>query len=227
MTHGHDQSDTQNTAAWWNETWSTMGPVSANPDELLAAEVEHMASGLALDIGCGEGANAVWLAEQGWRVTAVDYAESAIRRGRGLAAERGVEVEFVVADATSYVPDGRFDLITLFYIQLPAETRKRVLETAARYLAPGGLLLFAGHDRSEPPHQWKDEDRSTLTTPEQVASELPGLTVRRATVISDEPSAHASSDQHDSEGGHGLDGATTLVLAVRPGGPAASRERPG
>tara|TARA_Y100000294_G_scaffold170290_1_gene182396 strand:+ start:2768 stop:3298 length:531 start_codon:yes stop_codon:yes gene_type:complete len=173
--------------------------------------------GRALDIGCGEGANAVWLAEQGWRVTAVDFAESGIRRGRELAAERGVEVDFLVADAGSYQSDDRFDLIILFYIQLAAEARLKVLATAARALAPGGLLLFAGHDRSDPPHEWKDEDRATLTTPEQVASELPGLTVLRAAVVSHEAGAHTASLQHESEGEHGSHGATTLVLAVQPG----------
>ena len=87
---------------------------------------------------------------------------------------------------------------------------------------PRGLLLFAGHDRSEPPMHWNDEDRSTLTTPDQVASELPGLVVRRATVVSYEPGAHTASPHHGSaphhasEGQSGLDGATTLVLAVRP-----------
>ena len=216
MAHSHDQSKTLSAADWWNETWSTMGPVSPDRDHVLAAEISGFTPGRALDIGCGECANAVWLAEQGWRVTAVDYAESAIRRGRGLAADRGVEVEFVVADAASYTPDGLFDLITLFYIQLPAETRRRVLATAARALAPGGLLMFAGHDQSEPPKHWNDEERSTLTTPDQVASELPGLVVRRTTVVSHVPGAHTASPHHESEREHGLDGATTLVLAVRP-----------
>ena len=222
MTHTHDQSETQSTAEWWNETWSTMGPVSPHRDDILADAISGLTPGRALDIGCGECANAVWLAEQGWRVTAVDYAESAIRRGRGLASERGVEVEFVVADVASYTPDGRFDLITLFYVQLPADTRRRVLARAARVLAPGGLLLFAGHDRSEPRMHWNDEDRLTLTTSDQVASELPGLVVRRATVVSYEPGAHTASPHDESaphnepEGEHGLDDATTLVLAVRP-----------
>ena len=193
-----------------------MGPVSPDRDALLAAEVGGLTPGRALDIGCGEGANAVWLAEQGWQVTAVDYADSAIRRGRGLADERGVEVEFVVADAASYRPDGPFDLITLFYIQLPTEMRGKVLANAAGALAPGGLLLFAGHDRSEPPHEWKDEDRSTLTTPEQVTAELPGLVVSRATVISHELGSHAASHQDEADEAHGSHGATTLVLATRP-----------
>ncbi len=214
MTHEQEPSESQNTAEWWDEAWSTMGPVFPDRDDLLAAEVGGLTPGRALDIGCGEGANAVWLAEQGWRVTAVDYAESAIRRGRELAAERGVEVEFAVADAASFEFDGPFDLITLFYIQLPAETRKDVLANAARVLAPGGLLLFASHDRSEPPNEWTDEDLSTLTTPEQVASELPGLVVQRAAVVYHEPGAHAGSGQHESEDAHGPHGATTLVLAI-------------
>ena len=81
-----------------------------------------LAPGRALDLACGSGRNAVWLAEQGWTVTGVDFSDVALEQARGLAAERGVEVEWLDADLREWVPDpGAFDLVVVLYLQLPAE----------------------------------------------------------------------------------------------------------
>ena len=210
---------TYDTAQWWNEIWATMDEASPGPDEILRNQVEGLPPGRALDIGCGAGGNAVWLAEQGWQVTAVDYSEVAVEKGKLLASERGTAVDFVVADAASFQPQGRYHLITSFYIQLPPEHRAKMLSNAAEALAPGGALLFVSHDKSSPPQGWAGDDLLTLTTPYEVAFELSDLKIEQAFVLEHGGPEHCASQVHDSEDthnheSHGL--SSTIVRAVRP-----------
>ncbi len=217
---------THDTREFWNETWAEHDDFTPDADDLLVAEMEGLPPGRALDIGCGAGGNAVWLAEQGWQVTATDFADAAIEKSRRLAAKRGVQVEFVVAEATTFQPDGQYDLITSFYIQLPPDQRAKMLSIAAGALTPGGTLLFVSHDRSSAPSGWTDEDMLSLTTPDEVASELPGLKIEQAFVMEQESGEHAahahdSEDDHDThehskaEGRDSLGSGTTVVRAVR------------
>ena len=215
--------------AFWNEAWREHADTDAGPDELLVAETAGLTPGRALDLGCGVGGNAVWLARQGWKVTAVDFAETAIEQGKRLADWHRVHVDFVVADVAAYEPDGEFDLVTSFYIQLLPHQRAAMLAMTAHALAPGGTLLFASHDRSGPPEGWTDEDLTTLTTPEQVTAELPGVRVEKAVVVdSTEVTAHTfdadeAGDGHVSHGNHAAGDSVkapsfrnTIVRAVRP-----------
>ena len=218
------------TMEFWNDTWSTMDHTFADYDEVLADHAEGLKPGHALDLGCGSGGNAVWLAERGWKVTAVDFSEVAIEKARMRAADRGVEVEFAVSNVTTYQPDGQYDLITSFYIQLWPDQRARMLSTAAEALAPGGRLLFVSHDKSSPPTGWSDEDLASLTTPEEVVSELLGLEIQRAEVVEDvgahmehmpDSNEEESHEHHHTSHEHAEDeehfhGATTVVVAVRP-----------
>lgn len=120
---------------------------SREPNVFLAPHVERLTPGRALDLGCGEGRNALWLAEQGWTVTAVDFSEVAVDRGREWASRRGLEVDFHVADVIGYSPDpSSFDLVILFYLQLPHDEVRRILGHAVEALAPGGWLLVVAHD---------------------------------------------------------------------------------
>ena len=218
------------TVEFWNEIWSTMDHTFADYDETLVGHVKDLKPGRALDLGCGSGGNATWLAERGWKVTGVDFSDAAIEKAKVRAAERGVEVEFVVSDVTAYRPDGLYDLITSFYIQLWPDQRARMLSTAAEALAPGGRLLFVSHDKSCAPAGWSDEDLASLTTPEEVVAELPGLEIERADVVEEE-GAHMShmpdsdgEDEHEHHHSHEhtgdeerSHGATTVVVAVRSG----------
>ena len=88
------------TPEFWDETWSGIEDCGSGSDEILVDQVKCLTPGRALDIGCGTGGNAVWLAKQGWRVTAMDYSVVAIEKGKRLAAEQGLNIEFVVADAS-------------------------------------------------------------------------------------------------------------------------------
>ena len=181
--------------------WVEHDDLVPDADDLLVTKVEGQTPGRALDIGCGAGGNAVWLAEHGWQVTATDFTDAAIEKGKLLATKRGVQVQFVVAEATTFQPDGQYDLITSFYIQLPPDQRTKMLSIAASALAPGGTPLFVSHDRSSPPSGWTDEDMLSLTTPDEVASELPGLKIEQAFVMEHEGGEHAAH-AHGSEDGH-------------------------
>lgn len=155
---------------------------SATPNRFVVAEVADLAPGRALDLACGEGRHAIWLAERGWRVTGVDFAAVALARAARLAAARGVEVELVHADLLAWEPPARaFDLVLVLYLQLPADERRRVLGRAAAAVAPGGTFLLVGHHRANLTEgHGGPSDAAVLCTEDEVAAELPGLAVARA-----------------------------------------------
>jgi len=99
--------------------WRGQAVIESPPDDTLVSCVKDLTPGRVLELGCGSGANAVWLAEQGWTVEAIDFSEEAVNVGRQLAAKRGVAVNFSVGDATAFKPENQFDLIISFYIFVP------------------------------------------------------------------------------------------------------------
>jgi SAM-dependent methyltransferase len=155
---------------------------TAEPNRFLVAEAADLAPGRALDLGCGEGRNAVWLAERGWQVTAVDFSDVGLMTARRLAASRGVAVDWVLADLLDYRPaSAAYDLVVIFYLQLPAERRRLVLGRAAAAVAPGGTMLVVGHDvvnLSE--GHGGPRNAAVLFTPEDVVREVEGLEIERA-----------------------------------------------
>ena len=155
---------------------------STEPNRFLVAEAEGLAAGRALDLACGEGRHAVWLAQRGWRVTAVEFSEVALAKAEQLARSLGVEVEWVAADLLDYRPPPRaFDLVVVLYLQLPAEERRLVLEQAAEAVAPGRILLVVGHDLSNLTDGYGGPtEPAVLFTPDDVVREAPGLLVERA-----------------------------------------------
>jgi SAM-dependent methyltransferase len=131
----------------WNSRYAAEELWGVDPNRFVAPLVSELSPGRALDVACGEGRNAIWLAMHGWQVTAVDFASVAIDRGRARAAEKGLAIEWVVADVVRWpMPAGAFDLVLLCYLQLPDEERQTVWSHAAGALAPGGTLFVVGHD---------------------------------------------------------------------------------
>ncbi|HEY4620973.1 MAG TPA: class I SAM-dependent methyltransferase [Gaiellaceae bacterium] len=157
----------------------------AEPNRSFAAEAADLAPGTALDLACGEGRNAVWLAGRGWRVTGVDFSDVAIANARELAARRGVDVELVCADLLDYEPDpGAHDLVLVLYLHVPAAERRLVLERAASALTPGGTFLVIGHDLANIEHGvGGPSDPAVLYTPDDIVAELPGLEIEKAESI--------------------------------------------
>lgn len=101
-----------------------------------------MNPGKALDIACGEGRNALWLAEQGWDVTAIDFSQVAIDKGRRIAAKRQVTVNWLCEDVSTYVlPEAEFDLVALLYMHTDAAERQKWLANTLAAVKSGGTAL--------------------------------------------------------------------------------------
>lgn len=174
-------------AEHWDERHASRNPIeSADADPTLVEEVAAMTPGTALDLGAGDGRNAVWLAERGWRVTAVDFSAVALDHGRALAATAGVEVEWRLADLLGWTPAAEaFDLVVLFFIHLPPDERHLVYGRAAAAVARGGTLLVVGHDRSNlTDGVGGPRDPDVLFSPDEIVRDLPaGFVVERAGTV--------------------------------------------
>jgi len=157
---------------------------TAEPNRFLVAEAEALAPGRVIDLACGEGRNAIWLAERGWQVVGADFSEVGLRKARELANRRGVNVEWVAADLLDYRPDPRaFDLVLVFYLQVPTAQRRPILQAAAEAVAPGGTFLLVAHDSTNLEHgHGGPQDPAVLYTPDDVVDDLAGagLSVERA-----------------------------------------------
>ena len=165
-------------------------------DQLLEKEIADLLAGRALDLGCGAGNNALLLAERGWSVVGVDWAEQAIELATHSAQEADLDATFCVGDITAWEPTTAFDLVISTYALPGGRDSARVLETAMKALAPRGTLLIAEWDQSMS-EVW-GFGAGELLSPEQIVELLPGLEIEKAEIrrldnvfASDE--AHASS----------------------------------
>jgi SAM-dependent methyltransferase len=154
----------------------------AEPNRFLVEEVARLAPGRALDLACGEGRNALWLAEQGWQVTAVDFSAVGLEKARSLASERALDLLLVEADVLEWEPPAAsFDLVIVMYLHLPAAARRRVLQRAASSLAPGATLLVVGHDSTNLVEGvGGPQDPAVLFGPQDIVGDLDGLEIERA-----------------------------------------------
>jgi len=170
----------------WDERYSGAEfEWTTRPNQFVAAELADLPPGRALDLAAGEGRNTVWLAERGWRVTAVDFSRVGLDKGRKLGAGRGIndaQVDWIVADLSDFEPQrDTFDLALVAYFQVCPELRAKVLGRAAASLAPGGTLFVVGHDLTNLTEgTGGPQDPGVLYTPEAISAELPGLCVLRA-----------------------------------------------
>lgn len=139
-------------AAAWDERYSGAELVwGSGPNQFVAAELGELPAGRALDVACGEGRNAIWLASRGWQTIGVDFSPAAVRRAERLAADAGVteRAKFLVIDVVNEpLPPGPFDAVIVAYLQVAEPARRVALRRAAAGLAPGGILLVVAHDAS-------------------------------------------------------------------------------
>ena len=158
---------------------------AVKPNRFLVAEVSDLRPGRALDVACGEGQNAIWLATLGWDVTGVDYSDVAIAKAKARAEREGVRAEFIRADLVEYEPQhSAYDLVAILYLHIPSSERAAVHAKAARALAPGGTLVLLGHDLSNlSDGVGGPSDPDILYTADEIAAELPGLVIEKATTV--------------------------------------------
>jgi len=139
-------------AAEWDARYSEHDRArwSGRPNGRLLAEVASLTPGRALDVGCGEGADAIWLARRGWTVTAIDVSDVAVTRARQAAELAGALVEWVRGDALQTpFPAGSFDLVSMQYPALPKAAGQPAVRALLDTVRPGGLLLAVYHDLTD------------------------------------------------------------------------------
>ena len=171
--------------AQWNERYAAKPLLWAvDPSPFLSGELGDRPAGLALDLGAGEGRTTLWLAERGWQVTAVDFSDVAIDRGRQRVEAAGVPgaVEWICADLVEYEPSGGpYDLVLFLFIHLPEADRRRLLRGVAATLAPGGMVLVVGYDTTHVAREGGGpSDACVRFGPDDIVADLEGLRIERA-----------------------------------------------
>jgi SAM-dependent methyltransferase len=152
--HNHTPNVPVDQAAWDERYRSSDRVWSGNPNPQLVAEIGDLPPGRALDVGCGEGADAIWLAQRGWRVVAADISTVALERAatHALSIDPAVaaRIEWRHVDLLAELPDPRsFDLVSAQFMQLPPDLRRRMFAALAAAVRPGGKLLVVGHHPSD------------------------------------------------------------------------------
>lgn len=163
-------------AADWDERYAASELVwSRGPNQQVEAECADLPPGRAVDLACGEGRNAIWLASLGWDVTAVDFSRVALDKGQRLAGD--LPVDWVCADATQWRGEG-YDLAVVAYFQVPADARRPAVRHLVESLRPGGTLLWVGHDSTNLAEgTGGPQDPRVLMTVEDLLADLDGLAV--------------------------------------------------
>lgn len=159
----------------WDERYRASELVwGTPPNRWVHSRLAAVAPGRAVDLACGEGRNAIWLAQRGWQVIGADFSPVAIEKARRLDADGAVDWQ--VADATTFVPAQPVDLALLCYLQLAAVERKLAVRAAAAALAAGGTLLVIAHDsRNLHDGTGGPQDSAVLYTAADVVGDLDGM----------------------------------------------------
>lgn len=150
----HDHNNPPSDEKSWDEFYQSHDALwSGNANPQLVKEVSALPPRNALDAGCGEGGDAIWLAQRGWQVTGMDFAETALRRAADNATKADPElakrITWAQADLTTWQPTRRFDLVTSHFMHLPTKLREPLFAALAAAVAPGGTLLIVGHHPSD------------------------------------------------------------------------------
>ena len=186
---------------FWDRLYDERAQVwSGRVNAVLEQEAAQLTPGRALDLGCGEGGDALWLADRGWQVTAVDIAQAALDRGAAEATRRGLEVDWQRADLADRLPPGPYDLVSAQFLQSPVRLpRSEVLRTAAAEVRSGGTLLVVGH-AAPPPWSQHQPDPALMPAAAEVVAQLALPDQEWETVRAEEVSRTASGpDGHTGE----------------------------
>jgi len=145
---------------FWNKRYAERERIwSGRPNTALVDTVSPLTPGRALDLGCGEGGDSIWLAEQGWSVVGVDVSETALARARAEAEDRELDITWVAADLATWQPEDRFELVSACFLHSPVEfPRVAVLRRLAGRIVSGGHLLLVGHAEPPPWSRYAEQD---------------------------------------------------------------------
>lgn len=163
--------------AHWDERYREAELLwSAAPNLFVADRLADVPAGRALDLAAGEGRNAIWLAKEGWTVTAVDFSAVAVERGRNLAERREIRLVWVEDDVTRWDPDGElFDLVLIAYLHLGPEVVESLVQQSWSWLAPGGRLFLVGHAKQNLEEGYGGPpDLERLWDPDELVALVPG-----------------------------------------------------
>ncbi|MBT4492740.1 MAG: class I SAM-dependent methyltransferase [Gammaproteobacteria bacterium] len=197
----------------WNERYASKELLwSAGPNELFADLIGELKPGKALDVATGEGRNALWLAEQGWDVDAIDFSNVAIEKGKQVAEARKVAVNWIVDDVSSFGFDlGHYDLVAVLYLHTSKEERSVWLGRTIEAVKPGGSFIYIAHDPSNVElGVGGPQDVSLLPSVEELRGYLSEFELQRMEI-------HERAVESDPGHGGSLTGVAldTLVWAVR------------
>ena len=216
--HVHDHDPATDPTAFWEEKYAgSAGIWSGKPNRALVDEAAGLVPGRALDLGCGEGGDALWLAGHGWTVTGLDLSPTALGRAEAAARAAGLDdrLRWQVADLGDPAtwPDAApYDLVTACFLQTPLEfPRAGVLRRAAGHVAPGGRLLVVAHAAPPP---WSDVPAERHDEFPTVERELDDLALDDGWVIEVAEVREREATGPDGRRGHLLD---TVVVARRAG----------
>ncbi|WP_314176561.1 class I SAM-dependent methyltransferase [Streptomyces winkii] len=178
--HEHELTEEEAAAVFepesWEERYAGEEKIwSGNPNPQLVAEVTGLTPGTALDVGCGEGGDVIWLARQGWRVTGADFSANGLARAARHAEDAGVaaRTDWWQVDARTFAADGRsYDLVTTHFLHPPDGGMVDVAARLSEAVAPGGCLLIVGHAPSEVFARLSASHRRAMFLAEDL---LPGL----------------------------------------------------
>jgi SAM-dependent methyltransferase len=162
-------------ARFWDDLYGGSEQLfSGNANGVLVTEVSDLPPGQALDVGCGEGGDALWLARRGWQVSALDISRVALHRAAAAGADVAGRVAWTQGDLMSApLPAGAFDLVSAQYFPLPHDPEHTALRRLLAAVAPGGTLLVAGHDLADlPPEHGHGFDPNEFYQPAEIAKLL-------------------------------------------------------
>jgi SAM-dependent methyltransferase len=198
----------------WNERYREKDRIwSGKPNARLSEAVSGMPPGRALDLGCGEGGDARWLAHQGWHVVAVDVSDTALARAAADAGELAARIDFQHHDLTQTFPDGTFDLVSAQFLHSPVPwERDRLLRRAAEAVASGGTLFIVDHGEAPP---WSNLDKHMHHFPsaQEVVDGL-DLDLAQWEIVRAEPATREAAGP-DGQPGHLVDNVIVLKRRAR------------
>ena len=196
MAHEHTGSDEPAAPTEWNDLYTGESSDYEAPDLDLLEIAGGLPVGRALDVGCGAGGLVAAMADLGWQVTGIDIADRAIAAAKRVVSERGLKADFFAADATSWQPPDKYNLVTSSFAMPEGRERTAVLRMIRSALAPGGVVAIKEFDQSM--SRYSHFAGFDFLTVDELSSAFDDLTIERSEVIPTPVHEHAHQDSAEN-----------------------------